>query len=270
MNETNQVVGQNNAEGQQLPPMPSDETKPVENSIPSSTTGNEEVNSAQFSERTAKQIEKLLEKNKELSEKLKRYEVEKSTSLFDMFDSGASKQMSYDKPVVEDYTDDFGDVDAKAYNKAMRDQQQKVEQALNIARQTQQELQRRDMERQEREAYAKFPWLDPTSPYKNDDAIELVKAKLVMNYANGVQADLSDVASSVARFVQPTPAQEVDARNTASKELSEAKKLANAPVRGTRQTTSSIQSSDLVDLRNRSLKGDREALAERLRRATSY
>jgi len=267
MNDTNQIVGQKNAEGQQLTPMPSDETKPVENSAISGSTDSGEVNEGQFSDRTAKQIEKLLEKNKELSEKLKKYEVEKSTSIFNMFDSGVKQQTQ--TPVVEDYTDDFGDLDTRSYNKAMREQQAKAEQALNIARQTQQELERRDMERQEKEAMAKFTWLNPSSPNFNEDAVEMVKAKLVMNYANGSKTELVDVAGSVDRFLRPASVEEVNAKVDASREYNEAKKLVNSPVRGTRQTTSNIESSDLEELRRRSLKGERDALAERLRRVTT-
>ncbi len=249
--DANPVGGQQVAEGTQPEPMPSsNETKPVETSGDVSTNELPEG----VSERTAEQFDKLKAKNQELQAALKQKEDEAvASSIFDVFNSGAETQ-TVSEPAIP------------AAPVARKPTTSRAgEEALRIAQQTRQEVIRADQARQEREAYAKHPWLDPKSPDYNQEARDIVEGQVITAYAKGQPIDLVKIASKVSGFVKGV---DVDtAKTQAVNEYKEAqgKKVVTAPV-GNKAPPGGYDEASIQDLKERTL-SDQAARAERIRRA---
>ena len=247
----NQVGGQQVAEGTQPVPVPStDETKPVETSGDVSTDTLPEG----VSERTAEQFDKLTAKNQELQAALKQKEDEAvASSIFDVFNSGAETPVESKRAPVP-----AAPVARSTGNTA-------AEEALRIAQQTRQEVIRADQARQEREAYAAHPWLNPKSSEYNQEARDIVEGQVITAYAKGQPIDLVNIASRVSGFVKGTDVDTAKTQAVSEYKEAQGKKVVTAPV-GNKAPPGGYDEASVQDLKTRSL-DDPSARAERIRRA---
>lgn len=198
------------------------------------------------SARTKEQFDKLIERNRSLSEELRKY-----------------------KPVVPDgdvqsggaiapkkYVDSEGNVDVESLNKDLG-------QAVTFSKQAYELAQKQREEAEEKEAYAKHSWLNPSSPDYNKDAYEAVVDRVVRRrFIGNESVSLSEIASEVERFYKPnqtTPEQAVE-----QYKATEQQKNLTTPINAGKGQ--SRDAMDYEDLRRRTREGDSEATMERLRR----
>lgn len=255
----NQDGGQKSPEGQQETPMPSVEQKPAE------TVGDTSASSLPkgVSDRTAEQFEKLKAKNAELSDKLNALEKEQK-SVFDVFSSGASKgtEKTLSNPNEGDYIDDYGNLDVESYAKELKKTQLAAQKALEGVQRTQRELMESEQSRQEKEAYAKHSWLNPNSKDYDPNAYEIVKDRVVRSYVEGKPIDLVSIADNVAKIYKPSKTKDgTDTKSTGNSAMA-------GPISGGRASKNRVETS-YEDLRAATIKGDENAIRERIRLATS-
>lgn len=249
-------------------PMPSDEiAEPEEEGqLP------EEV-----SDRTRKEFEKLKGSNKELAEKLKKYESE--TALNNVFDDLFAPKAT--RPQVDTshlsekqveniavrYIDDEGNVNVELLNRTLVEANERAKRAEMEAMRTRESVQKDREQRELQEAYKEHPWLDPKHPSFDRTAFELVRDRIVRNMIEGNKPPLVDVARQVAEVYKPIDVS--TAREQAVNDFKEtqAKKAqATSVQQGKGQPR---QSTSLSDLRERTVRGDTNAIDERLAALTS-
>ena len=225
-------------------------TLPVENQkTPTGSVGQTETLPETVSTRTKEQFEKLLERNRSLSEELRKYQA----SVPDVSSTNSATNV-----VATTYVDPEGNVDIERLNTDLKS-------AVNLSKQAYELAQKQREEAEEREAYARHPWLDPNSGSFNKDAYEAVVDRIVRKKFIGKEnVTLLTIADEVARFYKPdqvTPQQAVE-----QYKLTEQQKNIVAPINSGKGESASRSSYDQEDLRKRTQEGDPEAIRERLKR----
>lgn len=261
--ETNVVdhtVGQPSPEGTQGSPVPSETTKPVESS--------EEAVAGKLpegvSERTQKEFDKLLASNKALKEAA---DAPKEESVYDIFRSKPEDMPVVPAPSVvapqeQSFTDEFGNVDAAKFNAAIAKANAMAEQADKTARDTEAKFVRADQDRQEKEAFAKHPYLDKKSPDFDARFYKLTRNQVLSNYALSKPANLIEIADDIASFYKPTNIEKVkdEAVNEYKKTVST--KAAAGASAGSRKPISGETHQNVVEASNAGVEGE---LAKRLK-----
>ena len=126
-----------------------------------------------------------------------------------------------------------------------------------------------DRRMQEKEAYTKYPELDPVADKHDEDFKQLVADRLARNWATGINKPLVEVADEVSRVYSKRQTEEA----VAKKAVEEYKEAQENREQGPMQKGLPVgrQEIDLPKLREISRKGSQDqqefAIAERLRRA---
>jgi hypothetical protein len=215
-------------------------------------------------DRTKEQFQKLLQRNKELNEKLKTFETSKKnepeapayasvyeTFKTDPFAMGTSQEV--------DYIDEDGNVDIEKLNKDLKALKVSALEARRLAEQAREDI-------EVREAHAKHPYLDPQSSEFDPAFFDLVKDRVLSKrFYEGKNIPLIKIADEVISFYKPKGSEKKDGEKAVAEyKKSQQQILTNAPVSS--NTARRVEQSDVEDLRERTLKGDKEALAKRLSR----
>lgn len=215
-------------------------------------------------DRTKEQFNKLLQRNKELNEKLKNLETSSKTepevpaytSVYETIKSdpfgGVTQQES-------DYIDEDGTVDIEKLNKDLKALKVSALEARRLAEQAREEV-------EVREAHMKHPYLDPQSSDFDPNFFELVKDRVIrQRYYENKQTSLKNVADQVLSFYKPKSlALKEKEQVVAEFQKSQQQIVNNAPI--TSSTGRRQEATNIDDLRERTRKGDKDALLERLRR----
>lgn len=215
-------------------------------------------------DRTKEQFQKLLQRNKELNEKLKSFETSKKNepeapayaSVYETFKTDPFAMASTQDA---DYIDEDGNVDIEKLNKDLKALKVSALEARRLAEQAREDI-------EVREAHAKHPYLDPQSSEFDPAFFDLVKDRVLSKrFYEGKNIPLIKIADEVISFYRPKGSEKKEGeRAVAEFKKTQQQILTNAPVSS--NTARRIEPSDVQDLREKSIQGDRDALAERLRR----
>lgn len=223
------------------------------------------------SERTKEQFEKLKARNKELSEQLRQKEVANQTptetSVFDSLRPPVNppvqtKHLSQTQvtDIYAKLTDENGYIDTELLKQALLQAEERASRAEMEAKRTRDEFHKIQEDTQVRTAHKAFPQLDPKSSTFNQGFYNAVKNEMVSQMLRG-EKDLVLAAQKVAEWF-PLPKEEskqetVEKKETQVKQIQAAGSPSGSPKANASQD----------DLVKRTLAGDDNALAERLRRA---
>lgn len=268
------IVGQipvNPEEGNQEVSLPETEQKPTET---------EEVGALPegVSERTRKEFEKLKAHNKELSDKLRGYEVNDYGDVFNSLRGPKASTPEVDlrafpnlnqqqvESISNKFVDEYGNVDVEAFNRALASANATAKQAATEAREAREQLRRMEEERQAREAHSAYPQLDPKSPNFDPEFFEAVRDRLVANMYQGRQENLVDAAAKVSKFYKSETIVN-KAKEQAINEFKEAEETKRQASRAPQGKPAATPAVNVDDLRARISRGDETALAERMKLA---
>ena len=225
-------------------------------------------------ERTRERIEELAKGKKSAEEALE--DLKKRKSVFDEFlpeQQGQPEQPIQQEPpkqqTVDQFIDDQGNVDVQGLNDAPKNATQMGTMGYQQAQQAIQYAQQVDRRNQEREAYTKYPELNPISEEHDDDFKQLVAAQMAMNWAKGENKTLIEVAD----FVHERYAKRQTEEAVAKKAVEQYKEAQSNRDQGPMEKGRGAGRSDVTKerLKEISLKGDPDqqaaAIAERLKRA---
>lgn len=273
-----------NATENQPEPTPSSDQKQTEGEQeePESREEGESTQSDGVNPRTEQRIKELLEENKRLKQSQDRDKY--GSSVYDSLrpQPSASQQVSTGSgdhftnlnpqqvdSITQRFVDDDGNVDIAGLNQALQDANRNAETAVSRAEQIANErIARFEESQQVKEAHAKFPELDPYSDKFDPNFYEQVSDKLLVNMVKGAsQKTLLEVASelrgSVAKPQEPVNLDKVKEEAVSSYKDSQAKRQ-QGPIEsghGAPRNTSAT----LDELRERTRRGDPNAISERLR-----
>lgn len=254
---------------EQVEDMPASEQEPV-GAEEEGTEKSEEGLPEDTSERTREQFEKLLERNREMSEKLAKTEKrEAKNALEDVF-SGLSPQpapvapgvASQPQSVVDEYIDEQGNVDVRGLNAALQRANYTAQQAAQMAQQAVIQAQKEAEQVQVREAHSKHPWLDPSADEFDEESYELVKDRLMRNWAEGKQIRLVDIANQIAKKYRHKEA-EIEEEPAVSK--SKARASTTRAGKGRKRESARV---DVDELRQKARRGDLSAVDQLIELAT--
>ena len=250
-------IGQTSPDGELGAPMPSADTKPVENSEEPSTGELPE----QVSDRTRREFEKLKEANRKLKAELEAKTIPEE-SVFDVFKASPEPSVvPQQMPQPSSYVDEYGNVDQASFNAAVAEANAKAERASRDAQEAIARLRAQDEKRQEEEAYAKHPYLNNKGSEYDATFRQLVKDRVVANYASGKEQRLVDIADEIASFYKPANVEAERERAVEDYKKTEAKKAASSSPKATSRPSQSMTDDEL---REASMGGDEYALAKRL------
>lgn len=223
-------------------------------------------------ERTREQFEKLKAHNAELASKLSKYEQPaKKQSIFDLSPQVRPvpqvapqvpvEQAQQIKPIVPDAE---GYVDVNAINVTIQQMNaereralRQAEEATRLAQTANDNVSRFEIKQESQKVFNKHPELDPDNNSFDDKLTHLVKLELLRQMTEEGTQDYMKAADFVkTNLYQP------QGKKQGSEEAVKAREQINT---FTPQSASSQVSDD--DLRSRSLKGDGDALYERLKRS---
>lgn len=197
-------------------------------------------------------------------------DLKKRKSVFDEFlpqqEVPQNFQPQYEPPMLRQYTDQSGTVDIEKYDAAMTQYHQTMQMGSRQAIQTAQQTERRI---QERDAYSKYPELNPMADNHDDDFKQLVADRLARNWASGINKSLVEVADDVSRVYAKRQTEQAVAKK-AVEQYKEAQINRN---QGPIEKGNGTGRQDVTDqkLKEISLKGSEDqrtaALAERLKRS---
>jgi len=201
-------------EANQQETMPVSDQKPADETLEEADTA-DEANKGELpesvSERTRQQFEKLKRHNQELSAKLAQKETQPVESVFDNFhpkqvaDSYENLNTNQVQNIVNQFVDQDGNVDINGLNNALTNANLQAQQAVGEARKAREEIARYEENRQTKEAYAKYPQLDPLSKDKFDrDFYNLVRDRMVSNFTKGIKKTFRQVSDDIAKIYHPT------------------------------------------------------------------
>lgn len=215
-------------------------------------------------DRTKEQFNKLLQRNKELNEKLKSFESSKEiepevpayTSVYETIKSDPYGGVTQQEV---DYIDEDGTVDIEKLNRDLKALKVSALEARRLAEQAREEV-------EVREAHMKHPYLDPQSPEFDPAFFELVKDRVIrQRYYENKQTSLKNVADQVISFYKPKSLALKEKEQIAAEfQKSQQQIVTNAPVSS--NTARRVEVNNVEDLRERTRRGDKDALLERLRR----
>lgn len=246
--------GQNNPEGQTGASMPNAEQPAEVAQEPTLPDG--------AKARTVEEFEKLKEHNRQLAEELKALKGSNPslTTVFDELRPSAGTVVQPPVPVAGNpVVDDGGYIDAALLNKTLTESERKAAEATRIALQTQEQIQRFQETQIQKEVQKDFPEFDPNTDKFNPAFYEFVKNELVGQLLVGRNQDLRAAAAKAREVFKTKTPDPVRQENISSREQ------ASAPT-GTR-TVSAPTTADNSALVERTYKGDKDAIFERLKRS---
>jgi len=208
-------------------------------------------------DRTREQFEKLKQSNQALKAELDRLSKTEQKNVFGSLAQGPSFGTPQPQQFVDPYT---GEVDVQALNKAITDAQQQANAARREARRVKEEA-------QEKEAYADYPEINPNAKNFDKKLFNATRAILVdslMNPADYGNKELT-LKEAVEIAAGPNTARTRQAEVNARQALEQLgpKEQASLEAEGRSDRRQSAVSYD--DLRERSRKGDDDAIVERLK-----
>ncbi len=259
-------AGENTAEDRtQQEQMPSSEQKPVsQGGTASAAAAKQEPETAKspgdklalpdgVRERTREQFEKLKAQNREMKQ------------MLEQFLAGAKQpQPTTQGGEVEQFIDPAtGEVDVASLNKAFAEAKQKADLALKT-------IQQKEAERQEQEAYATYPELNPNSEKVNKEFFRKTRAVLMDSIINpqdygGKPLTLKQAADFVKKPEQAAAAQGEQAG--VQKALSQLTPKEQASLEATGRSDRRGETLPSGDLAEKSREGDLAAVVERLKRS---
>jgi hypothetical protein len=248
-------------EVKQEPALPTEEQKPSEptGELPKEVT-----------ERTKLEFEKLKAHNRDMADKLSKYESY-GKNVFDSAYGQPAQTQTVPVPQVSqqpapEFVDANGYVDTEALKRSFTDMSARTQRAEVEARKAQQIARQQEERRQVKEAHDRYPWLNPSNPDQFDPVgFELTRDRLVRNMVEGRDQTLAEVAEDVSKFHTPTvKADELKEQAVNEyKEKQVVKAQASAVQSGKGQPREEM--GNLDDLRDRTRHGDQSALDERLK-----
>lgn len=235
------------------------------------------------SERTKEQFEKLKARLKEKEEALAKASAQPKTepefdSVLDEFRLPPNSQQTA-PPVVETpnvpqqqiadiqrrFIDAEGNVDVNGLNNALLQAEANARKAQELAYKTQEQLARIEETRQVKEAHKAHPEIDPRSDKFDKKLYGLVRDRLLRNMYQGKNISLVDTVAEIKADIGVQVKPEEVAQKAVS-EYREKQERRNQgpfePGRGAGRDTV----SDSEDLRSRTMRGDSQAVAERLKK----
>lgn len=277
------------ADGQQQPPMPSgNQTAPV------AVTEQEALENSKNPERTAAYIEQLKAENAKLKEQAG--QNSRQPGVLDSLrptegqpgnvqpqppqgmqhsrqvSAGQFKNLSQgdvdsiQKSLTYKGEDGFDYVDTAKLNKALQDANARAERAEAAAKKANADFTRYEETQMQREAYGKYPQLDPASEKFDQRFYNNVKDKLIAQAFRG-EKNLMKAAGEVAEMSQggqtPPPASPQPQEPSPAQQKLTQKQQINASGGASRGQSN----WDHNQLRQGTMHGDDNALAERLKRA---
>lgn len=248
INGTNEI----NSQGYDLPvsDLPTDEMSQLEDySIETSN------------ERTKEQFNKLVQRNKELNEKVQQLEKIKNSdpvaygSVYDTFKSDPFAGIPSSDT---DYVDEEGNVDIKKLNADIKAAKMSALEAKRLAEQAREEY-------EIREAHMKHPYLDPQNTEFDPAFFELVKDRVLrQRYYEGKNVPLSKIADEVFNYYRPKAINQSEQKKAVDEyKKTQSQITNNAPISSS--TGRRQEGTNLDDLRTRTQQGDLNAVRERLK-----
>ena len=223
------------------------------------------------SEHAKDRFRQLSEKAKEgVEAKQALEELRNRKSVFDEFlpqqEVPQNFQPQYEPPLMQQYVGEDNTVDVQSYDTDMKRYHQTMQMSSRQAMATAQHTERRI---QERDAYTKYPDLDPMSEKHDDDFKQLVADRLARNWASGVNKSLVQVADDVSRVYAKRSTEQA----VAKKAVEQYKEAQVNREQGPVEKGNGTGRQDVTDqkLKEISRKGSEDqrvaALAERLKRS---
>lgn len=252
---TNEQIAQGEVQNNptELPAVEQDEHGDADFSLPENSN-----------DRTKEQFSKLLQRNKELNEKLKNFENSRKNepeapayaSVYETFKNDPFSMVTQQD---DNYIDEDGNVDIEKLNKDLKALKVSALEARRLAEQAREEI-------EVREAHAKHPYLDPQSSEFDQAFFDLVKDRVLSKrFYEGKNIPLSKIADEVVNFYKPRGYEKKESEKAVAEyKKSQQQILTNAPVSS--NTARRVENRDVDDLRAKTQQGDKDALAERLRR----
>lgn len=230
------------------------------------------------SERTREQFNKLKESNKQLADKVRQLEEVSKTNKGSVLDDLSPKPVINPPtfpnipglnltplPIMEDsvdkVVDENGYVNDELLKKSLREAQETAKKALAEAQRTREQYQKIEENRQVQQAHRKYPQLDPKSKEFDPNFFEAVKNSVITQMMQGKQ-NIVEAADAVANWY-PLKKEEVAAPLEEDKKIRQSNQTGAANSRG----PAAYEKSDMTTLRQKTIAGDKNALAERLKRA---
>lgn len=177
-------------------------------------------------------------------------------------------QPQYQPPQLQQYTDEGGNVDLGSFDQAMQKYHQTMQMGTQQAAAQAQQLDRR---LQEREAYAKYPDLNPVAKEHDDDFKQLVATRMAMKWAKGEAETLIDAADYISKRYAKAKTEEGIAKQAVEQYKEAQINREQGPVEKGR--AASRDEIGVDKLKEISRKGSEDqklsAMAERLKRAGS-
>lgn len=216
--------------------------------------------SAEMSDRTKKEFDKLKDSNRRLKEQLDAFTRNSAgNSVYDNLGLGQASRAAGNTVDATQFVDQEGNVDIVGLNRAFAEAGRSAQEARAIA----EDLRRREDARMVAEAHSKHPWLDPKSDEFDSTAFELVRDRLVSAYARGQNLPLTAVADDVLRFYTPESLKKAEAANQTRERKAQASSTGSVAPRNR-----APDAEKLERLRTASRNGDQDALDVRIRLAT--
>lgn len=268
-----------NEEGQ-IEPTPSSPEAPSPEEVPQQTVQQpveeadtqtqDELPEGVTSDHAKKRFQQLSEKAKTAEQALQ--DLRQRKSVFDEF--LPQQQPTYQapfnqQPQVQDYVDELGNVDIQRLNQALSQAQQVGQMNAQQAQAAMAYAQQVDRRMQEREAYSKYPELDPVAKTHDDDFKQLVADRMARNWAMGINKPLVEVADDVSRVYAKRQTEEAVAKKAVEQFKEAQVNRQQGPVE--KQRSASREEVGVEKLREITRRGTPEqqeaAIAERLKRA---
>lgn len=237
---------------QSLPELPTDEI--VQES--------EDFEIETSNDRTREQFNKLKTKNKEMYEELQQLRKTRNSdsnaygSVYDTFkvDPFAGIPTS---DTNEEYVDEEGNVDIKKLNADIKAAKASALEAKRLAEQAREEY-------EVKEAHTKHPYLDPQNSEFDPQFFELVKDRVLrQRYYEGKNIPLGKIADEVSSFYRPGVRANAEKNAIENYKKTQAQIANNAPLANSNKLRE--VKTDYNELRERTSKGDSQAIQERLK-----
>jgi len=236
-------------------------------------TQDEQLPEGVKSEHAKDRFRQLSEKAKEGAEaKQELQELRNRKSVFDEFipevpaAPDPTFQPQFQPPQLSQYTDENNNVDIQKFDSAMQNYHRTMQMGSQQAMRTAQHVERRI---QERDAYSKYPELDPKADNHDDDFKQLVADRLARNWASGVNKPLVEVADDVSRVYAKRRTEEAVKKQAVEEYKKSQENRDQGPMeRGNGVGRQEVTNDKLREVSRRGTPDEQQAaLAERLRRA---
>jgi hypothetical protein len=187
--------------------------------------------------------------------------------LYSVFGQTLPRQAAPASPQsVPNFVDENGYVDMERQSAYLSELDQRTAHAEQVARQAQEAARQQEQRRQATEAHKVYPQIDPNSDQFDPRAFKLVRNAALASMLDGTEPpELLDIAKDVLSSYKASPnEEEVKEKAVAEyKEKQTAKAQASAVQPGKGQPRE--ETTNLDELRRRTLAGDDTALDERLK-----